>query len=125
MARYLVYTSPARGHVYPLVPTLEELRRRGHEVAVRTLESEGALMRQASRRRQRGRGAARRLPAGPRHRRVAAGSEDGLFPARAVRVPPLGLAGGDPLRRSGPVGAADRAGTGVARPRRAPARARD
>ena len=40
MARVLVYTSPARGHLYPLVPTLEELRRRGHGVAVRTLGSE-------------------------------------------------------------------------------------
>ena len=40
MARILVYTSPARGHLYPLVPTLEELRRRGHEVAVRTLAAE-------------------------------------------------------------------------------------
>src|SRR5204862_4957869 len=45
MARYLVYTSPARGHLYPLVPTLLELRRRGHEVAVRTLASEVELMR--------------------------------------------------------------------------------
>ena len=45
MARYLVYTSPARGHVYPLVPTLEELRRRGHEVLVRTLASEVELLR--------------------------------------------------------------------------------
>jgi MGT family glycosyltransferase len=40
MSRILVYTSPARGHLYPLVPTLEELRRRGHHVAVRTLASE-------------------------------------------------------------------------------------
>lgn len=40
MSKILVYTSPARGHLYPLVPTLEELRRRGHEVAVRTLASE-------------------------------------------------------------------------------------
>jgi MGT family glycosyltransferase len=40
MARYLVYTSPARGHLYPVVPTLEELRRRGHEVVVRTFASE-------------------------------------------------------------------------------------
>ncbi|MCC6524566.1 MAG: glycosyltransferase [Polyangiaceae bacterium] len=40
MAKILVYTSPARGHRYPLVPTLEELRRRGHAVAVRTLASE-------------------------------------------------------------------------------------
>lgn len=40
MSKILVYTSPARGHLYPLVPTLEELRRRGHQVAVRTLGSE-------------------------------------------------------------------------------------
>jgi MGT family glycosyltransferase len=45
MARYLVYTSPARGHLYPIVPTLEELRRRGHEVAVRTLSSEVEVLR--------------------------------------------------------------------------------
>jgi MGT family glycosyltransferase len=45
MARYLVYTSPARGHLYPVVPTLEELRRRGHEVVVRTLSSEVGLLR--------------------------------------------------------------------------------
>ena len=45
MARYLVYTSPARGHLYPIVPMLEELRRRGHEVAVRTLASEVQLLR--------------------------------------------------------------------------------
>lgn len=46
MARYLVYTSPARGHLYPIVPTLEELRRRGHEVVVRTLASEVGLLRE-------------------------------------------------------------------------------
>jgi MGT family glycosyltransferase len=45
MTRFLAYTSPARGHLYPLVPTLIELRRRGHEVAVRTLSSEVGLMR--------------------------------------------------------------------------------
>ncbi len=45
MARYLVYTSPARGHLYPIVPTLEELGRRGHEVVVRTLASEVGLLR--------------------------------------------------------------------------------
>jgi len=45
MARYLAYTSPARGHLYPLVPTLDELRARGHDVAVRTLGSEVELMR--------------------------------------------------------------------------------
>lgn len=46
--RYLVYTSPARGHLYPIVPTLEELRRRGHEVVVRTLASEVDTMRDLS-----------------------------------------------------------------------------
>ena len=40
MAKILVYTSPAKGHLFPLVPTLEELARRGHTVAVRTLASE-------------------------------------------------------------------------------------
>ena len=40
MARILVYTSPARGHLFPLVPTLLELARRGHDVRVRTLASE-------------------------------------------------------------------------------------
>ena len=45
MARYLVYTSPARGHLYPIVPTLEELRGRRHEIVVRTLASEVGLMR--------------------------------------------------------------------------------
>ncbi|HEY5310622.1 MAG TPA: glycosyltransferase, partial [Casimicrobiaceae bacterium] len=46
MARILAYTSPARGHLYPLTPILDELRRRGHEIAVRTLSSEVALMRE-------------------------------------------------------------------------------
>lgn len=40
MARVLAYTSPARGDLYPLIPILDELRRRGHEVHVRTLASE-------------------------------------------------------------------------------------
>lgn len=34
MSRFLFYTAPGSGHVYPLVPTLSELRRRGHEVTV-------------------------------------------------------------------------------------------
>lgn len=46
MARYLAYTSPARGHLYPLVPTLDVLRERGHSVAVRTLASEVGLLRE-------------------------------------------------------------------------------
>ncbi len=40
MARFLAYTSPAQGHLYPVVPTLLELARRNHEVHVRTLASE-------------------------------------------------------------------------------------
>jgi MGT family glycosyltransferase len=47
MARLLAYTSPTPGHVYPPVGMLLELRRRGHEVHVRTqaadVERLGAL----------------------------------------------------------------------------------
>jgi UDP:flavonoid glycosyltransferase YjiC (YdhE family) len=45
MSRILAYTSPARGHLYPLTPILAELRSRGHEVSVRTLGSQVELMR--------------------------------------------------------------------------------
>ncbi|MFZ1993670.1 MAG: nucleotide disphospho-sugar-binding domain-containing protein [Solirubrobacteraceae bacterium] len=45
MARVLAYTSPARGHLYPLVPILDELAGRGHEIAIRTLASQVTLMR--------------------------------------------------------------------------------
>ena len=45
MSRILVYTSPARGHLYPITPTLLELRERGHAVVVRTLESEVEMVR--------------------------------------------------------------------------------
>ncbi len=44
MARVLAYTSPARGHLYPLVPILDELAGRGHEIAIRTLASQVVLM---------------------------------------------------------------------------------
>jgi MGT family glycosyltransferase len=47
MARILVYTSPTPGHVFPPVGMLLELRRRGHEVHMRTraddLDPLGAL----------------------------------------------------------------------------------
>jgi MGT family glycosyltransferase len=42
--KILAYTSPARGHLYPLVPILDELAGRGHQIAVRTLASEVGLM---------------------------------------------------------------------------------
>jgi UDP:flavonoid glycosyltransferase YjiC (YdhE family) len=38
--KVLAYTSPARGHLYPLVPILLELLDRGHEIALCTLASQ-------------------------------------------------------------------------------------
>jgi MGT family glycosyltransferase len=46
MSRMLVYTSPARGHLYPVVRIMQELHRRGHEVALRTLASQVGLARE-------------------------------------------------------------------------------
>lgn len=46
MSRILAYTSPARGHLFPATPILDELRGRGHEISVRTLASQVPLMRQ-------------------------------------------------------------------------------
>jgi hypothetical protein len=47
MARVLAYTSPAPGQLFPVVDTLLELQRRGHEVHLRTrageVDSLGAL----------------------------------------------------------------------------------
>ncbi len=40
MARILIYTSPARGHLYPVIGAGVELTARGHEVHVRTLAPE-------------------------------------------------------------------------------------
>jgi MGT family glycosyltransferase len=45
MARILAYTTPGRGHLYPLTPILDELHRRGHQIALRTLASQTPLMR--------------------------------------------------------------------------------
>ncbi len=42
--KILAYTSPARGHLYPLVPILDQLATRGHDIAVHTLTSEVRLM---------------------------------------------------------------------------------
>jgi MGT family glycosyltransferase len=42
--KILAYTTPARGHLFPLVPILDELARRGHAVTVRTLASEVPLL---------------------------------------------------------------------------------
>ncbi len=45
MARILMYTSPARGHLYPVIGAGLALTGRGHAVHVRTLASEVALVR--------------------------------------------------------------------------------
>lgn len=46
VSRVLAYTSPARGHLFPVTPILDELRARGHDVALRTLSSQVDLMRE-------------------------------------------------------------------------------
>lgn len=43
--RILAYTSPARGHLYPVVPIACELRARGHEIALCALADELGRMR--------------------------------------------------------------------------------
>lgn len=43
--RTLVYTSPARGHLYPVVPIVQELRSRGHETMLCTLAAQVRTMR--------------------------------------------------------------------------------
>ncbi|HEU5437679.1 MAG TPA: glycosyltransferase, partial [Ktedonobacterales bacterium] len=45
MARILAYTTPARGHLFPLMPVLDELHRHSHQIAGRTLNSQVPLMR--------------------------------------------------------------------------------
>jgi MGT family glycosyltransferase len=40
MIRLLAYTSPARGHLYPVVPIVAELTRRGHRASLYTLAGE-------------------------------------------------------------------------------------
>ncbi len=45
MSRILAYTSPARGHLYPVTPVLGELQARGHQIVLRTLASQADLMR--------------------------------------------------------------------------------
>jgi MGT family glycosyltransferase len=42
MRRVLIYTSPARGHLYPMMDVALELRRAGHRVVVQTLAGERA-----------------------------------------------------------------------------------
>jgi len=44
--KVLAYTSPARGHLFPLMPILDELSSRGHELSVRTLASQVPMLRE-------------------------------------------------------------------------------
>ena len=44
--KILAYTSPARGHLFPLMPVLDELASRGHAITVRTLASEVPMLRE-------------------------------------------------------------------------------
>ena len=44
--KVLAYTSPARGHLFPTVPILLELQRRGHRVVLRTIPAEVPRMRE-------------------------------------------------------------------------------
>lgn len=44
--KVLAYTSPARGHLFPTVPILLELQRRGHTVVLRTIVAEVPRMRE-------------------------------------------------------------------------------
>ena len=44
--KVLAYTTPAKGHLFPLVPILDELAERGHEISLRTLAFEVPLMRE-------------------------------------------------------------------------------
>ncbi len=45
MSRILVYTTPARGHLFPATPIMDELHSRGHNIALRTLGSQVPMMR--------------------------------------------------------------------------------
>ncbi|MBI4898805.1 MAG: glycosyltransferase [Actinobacteria bacterium] len=45
MARVLAYTAPGRGHLFPIVPVLDELKVRGHSVSLYCLGSAVAEMR--------------------------------------------------------------------------------
>jgi UDP:flavonoid glycosyltransferase YjiC (YdhE family) len=78
MARILAYTTPGRGHLFPLVPILEELRRRGHRVALRTLAAEVAAMRQ------------RGFDAAPVDDRIEAMFCPYPLPLRSADAPPFG-----------------------------------
>lgn len=44
MSRILAYTTPARGHLFPVTPILDELHTRGHEISLRTLRSQVPTM---------------------------------------------------------------------------------
>ncbi len=76
MATFLVYTAPATGHAFPLVPGLLALRERGHAVDLRTAPEVVAAVRRAG------------LAAGPVDPRIAAisvGGHEERRPAARLR----------------------------------------
>ena len=44
MSTVLAYTSPAIGHLFPMVPLLQELKARGHDVHIRTLAGQVPML---------------------------------------------------------------------------------
>lgn len=46
MARILTYVAPGKGHLFPVVPVIDELRARGHDVSLMTTASEVEMMRE-------------------------------------------------------------------------------
>ena len=94
MARVLAYTSPARGHLFPVTPVLDELRGRGHDVALRTLASPGRADAGAGSTRHRSTRRSRRLattttaparPGRPRNGRCASSAAPGRLDAPDLR----------------------------------------
>ena len=85
MARILLYTSPASGHMFPPVPTALELSARGHEIIVRT---GAARSRGTPKRGDRG-GSRRPANRGDRGRRLAGvePAERDPSPVRRLRPP--------------------------------------
>ncbi|HQY63453.1 MAG TPA: glycosyltransferase [Polyangiaceae bacterium] len=81
MAKLLCYTSPARGHLFPVMPTLLEVARRGHEVVLLTLADEAPRVAAAGLRARAIAGSIEAIPHDD-HRAKSAG--DGLD--RAARV---------------------------------------
>ena len=47
MKTILIYTSPARGHLYPMMDIAIELKEQGYKVIIQTLNSEDTIVQDA------------------------------------------------------------------------------